>query len=78
MQIVSHIPVMRIWILIGTTVSFFPPPVFPRGRIRPAHFFPGEETDQSFFSPREKNNLSVFSPPSQFFPHLKFFNISYI
>ena len=29
----------------GVTVSFFPPPVFPRGRIRPAHFFPGEETD---------------------------------
>ena len=26
-------------------VSFFPPPVFPRGRIRPAHFFPGVETD---------------------------------
>ena len=22
-----------------------PPPVFPRGRIRPAHFFPVEETD---------------------------------
>ena len=29
----------------GVMVSFFPPPVFPRGRIRPAHFFPGEETD---------------------------------
>ena len=29
----------------GVTVRFFPRPVFPRGRIRPAHFFPGEETD---------------------------------
>ena len=32
------------FIQTGVTVSFFPPPVFPRGRIRPAHFFPGEET----------------------------------
>ena len=52
----------------GVTVSFFPP----------RQSFPGEGSGRPISSPGEKNNLSVSSPPGQFFPHLKFFSISYI
>ena len=44
----------------------------------PPQSFPGEGSGRPISSPGEKNNQSVFSPPGQFFPHLKFFNISYI
>ena len=58
--------------------QFFPPASLSPGKDQAGPFLPRGRNWLVIFSPGEKNNQSVFSPPGQFFPHLKFFNISYI